>query len=93
MGDNDYKTVNISTTNNTAIVDVQSGWYSKINWTQAVGTTAMVLTLVTGGKFNITPDQQTAIVVVIGVVTGAITFVLRTWFNPTVPPSAVAKAS
>lgn len=77
----------------TAVVSIKSSWYSKINWVQAVSGAAMIATLVSGGKFNITPDQQVAIVTTIGVVNGLVTWVLRTWFNGTVSPASLPKSS
>lgn len=78
-----------STAPTTATVPVKSAWYSKINWTQAVATGAMVITLVTGGKLSISGDQQAAIVTTIGVIGGIVTFVCRTWFNGSVSPSSL----
>ena len=75
----------------TVAVSVKSAWGSKINWTQAVSTGAMVLTLFTGGKFNLTADQQVAVVVTIGVLGDFVTYVMKTWFTPTVTPASVAK--
>ena len=73
----------------TATVPIKSAWYSKINWTQAVATSAMVLTLVSGGKMNITLEEQAAIVTTIGVIGGIVTWVCRTWFNGSVSPSSL----
>jgi hypothetical protein len=50
----------------------------------------MVLTFATGGKLNITADQQVAIVVTIGVVGNIVTWVMKTWFTATVTPASVA---
>ena len=57
-----------SPTTPTVNVPVTSAWSSKVNWTQAVAAAAMILTLVSGGKIGITPEQQAAAVVVIGVI-------------------------
>jgi len=72
------------------MVDVKSAWLSKINWTQAVSSFGMVLTLVSGGKLNLSADQQVAVVVTIGVVGDIVTWIVKTWFTPTVTPASVA---
>lgn len=75
----------------TVLAAVKSAWYSKINWTQAVGAAASVLVLASGGAYNIPPEQQAIIVATIQGVQSIVTWILRTWFNSTVPTSAVAK--
>ena len=70
---------------------VQSGWLSKINWTQVIALVASVLVVVTGGKFNITPEMQLAIVALIQAVQTVLTVVFRTYFTTTVTPSSAAK--
>ena len=72
-------------------VPTKSAWLSKINWTQGVSSAAMVLTLVSGGKLNLTADQQAAMIVTIGVVGDAATWVIKTWFTPTVTPASVGQ--
>lgn len=71
------------------LVPTKSAWLSKINWTQGVSSFAMVLTLVSGGKLNLTADQQVSIVVTIGVVGDVATYVIKTWFTPTVTRASV----
>ena len=56
-----------SPTTPTVNVPVTSAWSSKVNWTQAVAAAAMILTLVSGGKIGITPEQQAAAVVTISI--------------------------
>jgi hypothetical protein len=73
----------------TVTVPVASSWSSKINWTQAVSGLAMLLAWYSGGKINLTGDQQLALVTTIGVITNIVTWVLRTWFTKTVTPSSV----
>lgn len=73
------------------LAEVKSAWYSKINWTQAIGAAASVLVLATGGSYNIPPEQQAIIVAVIQGIQSISTWVFRSWFNSSVPPSAVAK--
>lgn len=77
----------------TVQVDVKSAWASKINWTQAVSAFAMILTLVSGGKIGMSGDQQAAAVVTIGVVTNVVTWVIKTWFTPTVTAASLPKGS
>jgi len=71
------------------LVQTKSAWASKINWTQAVSSGAMLLTLISGGKLNLTADQQVGIVVTIGVAGDIITWVTKTWFTPTVTPASM----
>lgn len=68
----------------TAVVPVTSAWSSKINWTQAVSAVAMGLTFLSGGKIGMSPDQQAAVVVTIGVVGNIATWVMKTWFTTSV---------
>lgn len=71
-----------------AQVDVRSAWFSKINWTQAVGIAASALVFLTGGKVNIPVDVQIQIVTGVQVVTGIATWIQRTWFTTTITPSS-----
>lgn len=75
----------------TTRVEVKSAWTSKINWTQAVGVAASVLTVVTGSKFNIPADQQLVIVGIIQGVQSLVTWVVKTWFTNTVTAASTAK--
>lgn len=75
----------------TAVVDVKSAWLSKINWTQAVAGATSVLTAVTGGQVGLTPEQQVSVVTGITLLQGLATWVIKTWFTPTVTASSVAK--
>lgn len=76
-----------------AQVEVQSSWASKINWTQAVSGTAMLLTFVSGGKIGMTIDQQAAVVTAIGVATNVVTWIFKTWFTKTITPASAADPS
>lgn len=71
-------------------VETKSAWLSKINWTQAVAVGASVLVLATGGKVDIPLEQQAQIVVAISAVQGIVTWVLKTWFTPTVTPASAS---
>ena len=79
----------MSTVTPTTVVEVKSAWASKINWTQAVAAAAMVVTVATGGKLNITPEEQAAIVVVIGLVSQFATVIMKTWFTSSVHASSL----
>lgn len=75
------------------VVDVKSGWLSKINWAQAIGVVASVLVVLTGGKVNIDLATQGEIVVGIQSAVALVTWALRTFGKPTATPSQAAKIS
>jgi hypothetical protein len=77
----------------TATVPVVSAWASKINWTQAVAAFAMILTLVSGGKVGVDADQQTAVVVTIGVACNIATWIMKTFFTARVHPTSLPKGN
>lgn len=80
----------ISTTSNTATVDVKSAWMSKINWTQAVGVGATVLALASMNKIQVPVEQQATIVAVIQGVSSLATWIIKTWFTTTVTAASAA---
>lgn len=80
-------------TTTTAVVPVQSALISKINWAQVISLVAMGTVVLTGGKLNITPDQQVAVVATIGVITNVVTYILRTWFNGSVNPASLPEGT
>lgn len=82
---------NAKTMTTVAQVDVQSAWMSKINWTQAVGIGASIITVVSGSKYSVPPETQLAIVATIQGVQGVASWVLKTFFTRTITPS-VAKS-
>ncbi len=71
-----------------AVVNVQSAWFSKINWTQVVQALATVLVIATGGKLDLTPDQQLQIVGGIVVVGNLATVIMKTYFTNTITPQS-----
>ena len=73
-------------------VETKSAWLSKINWTQVVGIGASVAVFATGGKIDIPLEQQTEIVVAIQAVQGVATWVLKTWFTPTITPASASES-
>lgn len=83
--------VDLSQTAVTATVDVRSAWFSKVNWTQAVGIGASVLIVATGGKVKIPLDQQLEIVAAIQALQGLVTWALKTFSHPTITPSQAKK--
>lgn len=59
-------------------MDMKSAWASKINWTQAVGLIAMILTVF---GIEIPNEVKVNVVAVITGATTVVTWVLRTWFT------------
>ena len=78
---------------NSVVVETKSAWLSKINWTQAVAVSASILTFATGGKVGIPLEQQVAIVTLITTAQGLATWVIKTWFTPTVSPASITPAT
>ncbi len=66
------------------VVEVQSPWFSKINWTQIVQGVAAIVVIATGGKLDITPEQQLQIVGAIVVIGNLATIIMKTYFTNTV---------
>lgn len=73
------------------VVDIKSAWASKINWTQAIGTACSMAVLVTGGKINVPTDVQLQLVAAIQAAQAVATWVIKTWFTPTVTPASINK--
>lgn len=69
-------------------VPIKSAWKSKVNWTQVVGGAAMLLALFAGHQV-IDSDQQAAILVVIGLVQGGVTWILKTFYTDSVHASSL----
>ena len=81
----------VDTTQPTTVVNVtDNGWFSKINWTQGIQALCAVLVIATGGKLNITPDQQLNLVGAILVIGNIITVIQKTYFTPTVTKQSIA---
>lgn len=81
--------MNSADTPQVAVVKVKSAWTSKINWTQVVAALSMIVAFATGNKIDLTAAEQSAIIVAIGVIGNITTFVIKTWFTPTVTPSSL----
>jgi hypothetical protein len=80
----------MSTNVNIIEVLVQSAWWSKVNWTQVVAWICSGLTVWTAGKFNVTPEHQVYIVLIIQGIAGLLTI----WFRnttTTVTPAAAER--
>jgi hypothetical protein len=71
------------------LVDVQSAWASKINWTQIVGVCATLATL--WGFPELDPKQQLAIVITIQTLQSGLTWALRTFYTSKITPSVAKK--
>jgi hypothetical protein len=69
-----------------AKVEVKSAWLSKINWTQAVAVVAMVATMF---GLDIDATLQAEILAAIIGVQSVVTWVIKTFFSPTVTPASV----
>jgi hypothetical protein len=69
-------------------MDVKSAWFSKINWTQAIGLLASVLVVF---GIDLTVEVQLALVGAIQGAVAVLTWVLKTFFTSTVTPSVAAK--
>jgi len=81
--------VSPATTSDNVVVDVQSSWFSKINWAQAIGFLSAVLVYFFGPHYAIPAETQLSIITVITGVQATVTWILRTWFTKTVTPSSI----
>lgn len=72
----------------TATVPVKSAWASKINWTQAAAAAVAVLV-----SLGVPIDDQTKtdILTAVVVVQSAATWIIKTWFTPTVTAASVGQ--
>lgn len=68
-------------------IAVESGWWSKINWTQAVAWVCSGLSIWTAGKFDVDPATQVYIVLTIQGLAGMLTVWLRQR-STTITPTA-----
>ena len=69
-------------------VAIKSAWWSKINWTQAIGMLASVGVIF---GLSLPPEEQAKIVATIQGVSGLATIILRVWFTNTVTPAVAEK--
>ena len=70
-------------------VAVQSDWWSKINWTQAIAWVCSGLAIWTTGKIDIAPAAQVYIVLTIQGIAGLLTIYFRRT-STTITPTAAA---
>ncbi len=75
--------------NQIVVVNTESPWFSKINWTQIVQGIAAIAVIASGGKIDLTPEQQLQIVGAIVVVGNLATIIMKTYFTTTVTPQSV----
>jgi hypothetical protein len=83
----------IAMADHAAVVEVQSAWWSKINWTQAVGFVCSAISLFFGHQYDVPLDLQAQIVLVIQGITAVVTWVLKTFFSSTVTPNSAAQGA
>jgi membrane protein CcdC involved in cytochrome C biogenesis len=76
------------TTQSVAVVPVVSAWWSKVNWTQALGA---VTSLVVASGIDIPADKKAIVLTGITLAQGALTWVFRTFFNGSVNPASLPK--
>lgn len=76
-------------TPSTVTVPVASPLASKINWTALVQIAGTLLTVFSGGKLNLSPETQVAIVGFIGTVAPLMTIAFRTWGTTTITPQSL----
>lgn len=69
-------------------VAVKSAWWSRVNWTQAVGMAATIGVLF---GLNLSPEEQAKVVATIQGVSALATIILRTWFTTSVTPASAAR--
>src|SRR5436309_423754 len=86
------ETVKIPAATNAAVVVVQSAWWSKINWLQAIGIVSAMLVHFKGETFGVPDDLQTGMAVAIPCLMGFFTWLLRTFFTKTITPSSAKDA-
>lgn len=69
-------------------MELKSAWFSKTNWTQAIGFIAVMLAAF---GVDLNPETQVAIVAAIAAITQVITWIIKTWFTTTITPASVGK--
>ena len=69
----------------TAVVDVKSAWWSKINWIQVGGATlTTAMALVSGGAFGLDAPTTVKVMGVLNLIQGIATIIIKTYYTPTV---------
>lgn len=75
------------------VVPIKSGWFSKINWTGAMGIIFMLLALF---GLPIADADQASIIAAIGILSNFLIMIWRQWFTSSVtasslPPGALSE--
>jgi len=68
-------------------VETKSAWLSKINWTQVVSFAASIAAV---KGINLDADTQVYVVMAIQGIQGVVTWVLKTWFTPSITPASAS---
>lgn len=71
-----------------ALVAVKSAWVSKLNWTQAIALLAMVLAVF---GIDVPDNVKLELVALIQAVQSIASWIIKTWFTPTITPSSAKK--
>ena len=73
-----------------AKVQVKSAWFSKINWLQVGGAVLTgAATLMAQNAFGLDDATVVKVMGILNLVQGGATFVVKTWFTPTVTPNSL----
>jgi hypothetical protein len=80
----------MSTAVATATVQVKSAWISKINWLQVGGAVLTgAATLMAQNAFGLDDLTMVKVMGALNIVQGVATFIVKTWFTPTVTPNSL----
>jgi hypothetical protein len=72
-----------------ALVNIESAWASKINWTAAIGAVAALVTILSGNHYQMDAGTQASIVTGIILLQSLLTMIFRTRYTTTVTQSSV----
>ena len=84
--------VKVSADTNAAVVNVESAWWSKINWVNAISIVSAILVYFKGAAFGIPPEIQQGLAVAIPVFANFLTWILKTFCTNTITPSSATSA-
>ena len=71
-------------------VETKSAWLSKINWTQVIGIAVSVAVVAGCSKCDMPAETQALLVLGIQALQSVVTWVLKTWFTPTITPASAS---
>jgi hypothetical protein len=74
-----------------AVVNTSNGWFGKVNVTQVVQLLATVAVIVSGGRFDITPEQQLQLVGAIVLIGNIATILFKVFYTPKVARQSIVK--